>query len=112
MAKIKTTKKAILAAYPRVISIGYCGAQYLLKYATPYYYTSSDLYGWRADIYIIDGTAIATGYAPFGNIRPDYEIIKKWETKAEKAAETIRDYDDRRDVVNGYLKEFIKEVTQ
>ena len=112
MPKIKTTQKAIKQAYPRIISIPYCRAQYLLQYVAPFYYTCSNLYGWRSDVYIVDGVAISTGYAPFGNICPAYEIVRKWEEKARAVSETIDHWRDRYEIVNGYLKEFIKEATQ
>ena len=113
MVKTQITKKAILNGFTKVISIGYCGAQFLLTYKSPNYYTYSNMYGWRADVYIIsDNIAIVTGYAPFGNIRPDYDRLNEYENKARAALDSIRHYEDRREVVNGYLNEFIKEVTK
>ena len=86
--KYATTKKAILSNYPNVIKVGYCSLQTLLKFHSPSAYTASKTYGWRADIYeITPNTVIVTGYAPFGNIVPDYEIIKKYEEKAQKLCE-------------------------
>ena len=113
MAKTQITKKAILNGFSKVISIGYCGAQFLLTYKNANYYTYSNIYGWRADVYIIsDDIAIVTGYAPFGNIRPNYDLVNTYENKARAAFDNINHYEDRRDIVNGYLNEFIKEVTQ
>ena len=113
MVKTQITKKAILNGFEKVIEIGYCGAQHLLQYQSPQYYTYSKMYGWRADVYIINAnTAIVTGYAPFGNIRPDYDKLKEYDTKAAAVYNTVRHYDDRREIINGYLNEFIKEITQ
>lgn len=42
-------------------SIGYCEAQYLLKFFSPLYYTAGT-YGRKSDIYLIDGVYYATGY--------------------------------------------------
>ena len=82
--KFKTTQKAIRANYPTVISVPYCGLQNLLNYESPVAYTVRRD-GWSAGIYDMGGgVAIATGYAPFGNIRPSYELREKYETQAEK----------------------------
>lgn len=89
--KYETTKKAILSNYPNVIKVGYCYLQTLLKFRSPNAYTASKTYGWRADIYeITSNTVIVTGYAPFGNIVPDYVTVKKYEDKAEELCEKYR----------------------
>ena len=49
MNKIKATKKEMKQNY-RILSIGYCDAQYLLAYETPIAY-SCGLYGWSCDYY-------------------------------------------------------------
>lgn len=86
--KYATTKKAILSNYPNVIKVGYCSLETLLNFRSPDAYTASKTYGWRADIYeITPNTVIVTGYAPFGNIVPDYEIVKKYEEKAKELRE-------------------------
>lgn len=86
--KYETTKKAILSNYPNVIKVGYCSLQTLLKFHSPSAYTASKTYGWRADVYeITPDTVIVTGYGPFGNIVPDYEIIKEYEEKAKELCE-------------------------
>ena len=120
--KYATTKKAILSNYPNVIKVGYCSLQALLKFRSPDAYTASKTYGWRADIYeITPNTVIVTGYAPFGNIVPDYEIVKKYEEKAQKLCEKRWadanagiPYDEalannQRDL-NTLLHEFIQEI--
>lgn len=89
--KYETTKKAILSNYSNIIKVGYCYLQTLLKFRSPNAYTASKTYGWRADIYeITPDTVIVTGYAPFGNIVPDYETVLKYERKAEELCETQR----------------------
>ena len=133
--KYETTKKAILSNYSHVIKGGYCSLQTLLKFHSPSAYTASKTYGWRADIYeITPSTVIVTGYAPFGNIVPDYETIKKYEEKAKELCEKYQQpqekvyrefpmlcvkvpvsYDEalannQRDL-DALLHEFIREVT-
>ena len=40
---------------------------------------------WAADIYDMGGgVAITMGYAPFGSVRPSYEVVKRYENAAEK----------------------------
>ena len=117
--KYATTKKAILSNYPNVIKVGYCSLQTLLKFHSPRSYTASKTYGWRADVYeITPDTVIVTGYAPFGNIVPDYEIIKKYEEKAQvestlawnRRESSSQAYSNEVKAMDALLHEFIQEV--
>lgn len=81
--KYKTTKKAVMAGYNTVISVGYCDLQKLLSCRKPIAYTAG-VYGWNADIYDIgNDVALVTGYRPFGNVKitsglcGDYEKLAK-----------------------------------
>lgn len=102
--KFKTTEKEIKKNYNKIIAVGYCALQYLLCYENPIAYTCG-VYGWKADIYDIDGVAIVTGYNPFENYR-NYKIAEKYENLAlaseEKNKESFRKL----------IKEFIAEVTK
>lgn len=118
--KYETTKKAILSNYPNVIKVGYCDLQTLLKFRSPNAYTASKTYGWRADIYeITPNTVIVTGYAPFGNIAPDYVTVKKYEEKAQEESSlawnrresSSQAYSDEAKAMDALLHEFIQEVT-
>lgn len=108
--KFKTTKKAIMANYGNIIKVGYCDLQNLLKYESPIAYTAG-IYGWNADIYDFGGVAIVTGYRPFGNIRPNWEIIDKYEKDAENIYNNYK-YDDRIGALKDLQKKFIAEVTK
>ena len=117
--KYATTKKAILSNYPNVIKVGYCSLQALLEFHSPSAYTASKTYGWRADVYeITPDTVIVTGYAPFGNIVPDYEIIKKYEEKAQKEStlawkrreSSSQAYSNEVNAMDALLHEFIQDV--
>lgn len=113
--KFKTTQKAIKANYNIIICVPYCGLQNLLNYENPVAYTERRE-GWAADIYDMGGgVAIVTGYAPFGNIRPSYELRERY----EKQAEIIRDmycYSTKLNDTRNRLRElqaaFIEEVTR
>ena len=117
--KYATTKKVILSNYPNVIKVGYCSLQTLLKFHSPSAYTASKTYGWRADVYeITPDTVIVTGYAPFGNIVPDYETIKKYEKKAQvesalawnRCESSSQAYSNEANAMDTLLHEFIQEV--
>lgn len=109
--KFKTTQKEIRANYNKIICVPYCGLQTLLNYESPVAYTSRRE-GWAADIYDMGcGVAIATGYAPFGNVRPGYDICRKYEEQAEKIRYNYTlSYDRQRDMLKSLAKKFVKEV--
>ena len=86
--KVKVNKKDIINSYNKIICVGYCDIQYLLRGQEPVYYTCG-VYGWNADIYAIDGVAICTGYRPFGSYKMDHKKVKKLE---EKARQIFNDY--------------------
>lgn len=110
MIKTRVTQKAIRANYSKIIRIGYCDAQYLLKYTDPMYYTTR-AEGWASDVYDIDGVAISTGYAPFGNIKPLYDLTEAYERRAEEIyKDPVKSYDERKKTIEELLKAFIKEV--
>jgi hypothetical protein len=111
--KYRTTQKAVKEGYTNKICVGYCALQTLLAYERETAYTTRRE-GWGADIYeITPNTAIITGYAPFGNIRPGYEICKKYETAAEKIKDDYSiPYETRKEKLHSLLMEFIQEVTQ
>lgn len=109
--KYKTTKKAVMAGYADKISVGYCDLQSLLYMESPVAYTARRE-GWSADIYAFGDTAIVTGYAPFGNVRPSYDLIRMY----EKESESIRfnydlDHDTKRALLRTLLARFVAEVT-
>lgn len=111
--KFKTTQKAIKTNYNTIICIPYCGLQNLLNYESPVAYTVRRE-GWAADIYDMGGgVAIVTGYAPFGNIRPFYELRERYETDAEKIRYNYSlAWEEQREQLKQLAKAFIEEVTR
>ena len=110
--KFKTTRNEINQNYYRVICIGYCDAQYLLQGKNPIAYNAG-YYGWNADVYDVNGVAIVTGYRPWGNIRPDYNTIKKYEDEAgEICGKCWGNYQKMLDQLDQLLNQFIEEVTR
>lgn len=111
--KFKTTKKAINEGYNNIICVPYCGLQHLLARREPAAYTARRE-GWAADIYDIGaGACIVTGYGPFGNIRPDYEIIRRYDTVA---ADILYNYafdpEEQAAELDQLLNEFIAACTR
>lgn len=87
MNKFHLTEKEIRNNYlvKNIYSVGYCGLERTLNIVTsPFAYTASKTYGWKADFYSIDGAIISTGYAPMGGILIPSALCKKCEAKAEK----------------------------
>lgn len=81
--KYKTTRRAITEGYGKIIEVGYCAMQNLLRFRNPVAYTCG-VYGWNADIYeITPNICIVTGYRPFGNYSIDYEILRGLEKTAD-----------------------------
>lgn len=109
--KFKTTQKAIKENYRTIICVGYAELQCLLKYVEPIAYTAG-VYGWKADIYYINGVAIVIGYQPFGNIKADYDICEKYESEANQIAQSVYDYEERKAALDNLISKFIKEVAK
>ena len=104
--KLKATKKEF--KNENVLRVGYCQAQYLLRYADPFAY-SSGVYGWTCDYYNIDGVYISTGYSPIGKSL-DYDIIKKYEDEARKILlDDTNSYEEKKEKVNNLLNELVQE---
>nr|DAK47537.1 MAG TPA: hypothetical protein [Bacteriophage sp.] len=116
--KYKTTKKAVQNNYRNIIRLGAVELYYLLKFTEPNAYTSG-VYGWNADVYDFDNVAIVTGYRPFGNITPDYDVVEKYNQLGreiyEEEHDPTKDWNEEREEqekrLNQLINQFIKEVT-
>lgn len=84
--KYKTTRKAIVAGSPRLVSVGYCGLQTLLRHHSPIAYTCG-VYGWNFDVYEVNGLTICTGY--FGMPGRTANNFRKYEQAAREALECL-----------------------
>ena len=110
--KYKTTKKAVMNGYYKVLSVPYCDLQHLLHYENEIAYTTrAD--GWGADIYQFGSTAIATGYAPFGDVRPSYELNKKYDDMAMEIVNSwgVDAFADKKAKLKTLIEEYLKEAT-
>lgn len=111
MAKVETTAKSVRSAYGALIQVGYCRLQTLLACENPSAYTHG-VYGWNADVYDmgiigLSGIAIVTGYRPYGNFSPSYELTQKYE---KLAAKVDGEWSAKRAARRELLKQFVKEV--
>ena len=108
--KFKTIAKAIRANGGKIIAIGYCNAQYLLRYEREIAY-SAGTYGWNFDVYEIDGITVCTGYRGMPGKRVDYEMLCEYETKAEKIVCNCRmPYEEQKAAVQSLLREMLKNA--
>ena len=111
--KCRVTQKEIKANFEKIISVPYFSLQNLLCWESPVAYTARRE-GWDADIYDMgDGVAIVTGCAPFGNIRPAYELRERYETQAAAIRYNYRlSWTEQREQLKQLAKEFIAEATK
>lgn len=108
--KFKTTAKAIREGYGKKLAISYCGMQHLLCYHSPIAYTCG-VYGWNFDVYSVYGVVICTGYRGMVGKRVDYELLRKYETAAEKIEyDYMTPYEERQENVEKLLKAFLQEA--
>lgn len=104
--KIKTTRKAIVVGSPRLVSVGYCGLQTLLRYHSPVAYTSG-VYGWNFDVYEIHGLTICTGYS--GMPGRTANNIRKYEQAARDAVKRL-DWKEAETEIERLLTEFCAQA--
>ena len=104
--KIKTTRKAIVEQSNKIIRIGYCDAQYLLKYHQPVAYTSG-IYGWNFDVYYINGITICTGYRNMPGISE--KNVNKYDQKAKEVVYSTEPEAVKEQAVEDLLSEFINQ---
>lgn len=110
--KFRTTNKEIKQWHRKVYRIGYGAAQSLLSKQEPIAYTCG-VYGWNADVYEIEGVAIVTGYRPGVGASVDYDLLNKYEKKAEKIRNNFGlSYEQQKKKINKLLNEFIKALEE
>ncbi len=99
-------------AITRLFAVSYCSLQHLLHYEREIAYTTRSE-GWGADIYQFGSTAIVTGYAPFGNVRPSYELNKKYDDMAMEIVNSWGkdSFTDKKAKCKELIEEYLKEAT-
>ena len=104
--KCKVTAKSIRENYRNILSIGYCEAQDLLRYHSPFGY-SCGVYGWNCDYYDINGVCIATGYRGMPGKSVNYARLKEYEKKAGAINFSDMSYESKELSVKTLLAELI-----
>ena len=108
--KTRTTQKQVNYSYAIRIQVPYCELQTLLSCEEPTYCTAG-VYGWNADIYHCGGgVAIVTGYRPYGNLKPAYELCREYEEKAREIVKATSDYTERREKLAELIQDFVMAV--
>ena len=104
--KTQITKKEVLANF-NVYAVGYCELQIAFKVAEmePIYYTAG-VYGWNADVYILKGSAIVTGYRPFGK-ELDCDKVNEVEKYATEIAKLELNGEEKKCLVKTKLNELL-----
>lgn len=108
--KFRTTQKEIRRSYKKVISVNYCGLQSMLSCMNPIAYTVR-AEGWASDVYEVShDVAISTGYSPFGNVKPAYEVVKKYEDMAIAVCSSTTVWNERSELLKEITLRFTEEV--
>ena len=106
--KVKVTQKAVKAGHQHVLSVGYCNLQHLLRTREANFYTTR-IEGWASDVYSIGTVAIVTGYSPFGDMRPSYELCQKYDEQAQEILNNHSlEYEEIKKEIALLLNEFIE----
>jgi hypothetical protein len=109
--RVKVSKQQVLRDNYKVLSVGYCELQGLLKNSRSNLY-SAGVYGWACDYYDFDGLIISTGYSPIGS-SIDYKIIRSYEAKANKINYNNElTWEQKEKKLKTLLNKFIKEVKE
>lgn len=108
--KCHVTRNDIRRNYDKIYQCGYANLANLLTYDSAKYYNSG-VYGWNFDVYEIYGIALVTGYRNCIGKKIDYEICKKYESKAKRILEKHNGYENTRNALQSLKAEFVKEVT-
>lgn len=110
----RTTKKFVKENFSNVISLPYCAMQSLFDKTERDFYIADTL-GWSSDVFTINNTtAVVTGYRPFGNVKPSYDMMKFYENAAREMREECRNgtcgYEELRTRLRGLAWDFVGEA--
>lgn len=120
--KLRATKKEIKQDSYRVLAVGYCDLQYLLRGCEPFAY-SCGVYGWCCDYYdLYNGRyrlTISTGYSPLSsqNIPKEkeakkWDIFQRYESKARKIVNTCGSWEQTQKKLQKLVDAFINEMCE
>ncbi len=105
--KTRITSKALRESSKKIVSINYCGAQFLLSNHTPFAYNAG-VYGWNYDVYKVGQTYIVTGYRPIKGIV--YSNTREYEKKAQNIINNHHvTYEEKRERIENLLHEYLNQ---
>lgn len=111
--RVQVTRKQLAESY-YCISVGYCEAQHLLRFADSPYYTAGT-YGWNFDAYpfAVNGVnvCITTGYRGMIQNCPsevDFGMVRRYDEKACDILQDRQGHEEER--VGALLQEFLHEA--
>ena len=88
--------------------VGYCKLQTLLKNIEPEYYYSN-AYGWRFDVYVVNGLIITTGYEmPRIGFIKELKEVEKFEKLAYKNSLNAKNWEQAKNENIKLLEQFCK----
>jgi hypothetical protein len=93
----------------RIICVGYCHLQFLLKGTDPFAY-STRMEGWACDYYEIPrGICISTGYSPIGK-HVDYDFLRKYDEAAREILSQYHIWDEQKAKLDALLEDFAGDI--
>lgn len=106
--KFKTTKKAIKEGFAKIVKVGYCDAQNILRFENAVAYSSGGS-GWGCDYYDLkNGICISTGYDPIGSKN---EIVAKYEALAREVENDYNtSYEVRKETIQDLYSRMVEEL--
>ena len=107
--KERTTRKNVMQSHDVIVKVGYCNLQFLLKHENEQFYTTR-VEGWGANIYSFGSIAIVTGYAPFGNVSPSWDITNSYEKRAIAIDSSDMNYENKMIETKKLLNEFLADM--
>lgn len=94
------------------LKIGAAAAQSLLRFQNAYGYNCG-VYGWNFDSYYINGIVINTGYRPTVGKSVDYELLRKYESKARALqSKNGLTYNQIKAYTNRLLNNFVRRALE
>lgn len=113
MTRVQVKKSDVMNQNRYIICVGYCELQYLLRFQDSPFYTAG-VYGWNADVFQINSNiVIVTGYRPFGNVRPHYELTREYDTKAGAILENDNlSYFEKESEIEKLIGEFCEKAIE
>lgn len=102
---MRATRKDIYNGAARVVRVGYCGAQNLLR-GVDAFASNAGVYGWNWNAYNLGGVVIRTGYR---NLTGEtVNGLRAWNERAREVCEAAHDWREREERLNALRAEFVE----